>query len=78
MNERQSSKIKAFVLDESMYNSVFNDVRDYFLDDSIESKDVNHLAAERIALSKLYRAFKNLHRFKNDDRNSVKLKQVGL
>ena len=79
MNEEvKKSKINRFLKDEAMVDAVYGDIRDSFLEGKGQ-RDIQILAAERIAVDLLDIAWRRLDRHKDKDADlSPQLKQVGL
>ena len=76
-DELKTAKIQQFLNNEAMAEAVREVLIDSFL--SGTSKDVNYLAASRIAIDLLRDAWKDLGRFKENTKDaSMSLKQVGL
>ena len=70
MNEEKESKIKYFLGDSLMSEAVKEVMLKTFLEDS-QGSDVNTLAAERIAIKLLNKAFKNLENYKGRVENKL-------
>lgn len=78
MNEIKADKLKRFMLDETMSDAVYEVVQSAFLRGR-GLRDVQLLAAERLALDLLEDAWSELERFKpRENGESPPLKQVGL
>ena len=78
MNELKKEKIKRFLNDEVMAESVRDAITSSFLKPS-KVVDVNFLAASRIAIDLLGEAWKDLNKFKADkDKDIAVKKQVGI
>lgn len=78
MDEIQKNKLERFMMDEKMSNTVYLVLQDAFLRNKGQ-RDVQVLAAERIALDLLDNAWTELSKYKKVE-NSVApiLRQVGL
>lgn len=71
-------KVKQFVRNEAMSSAVYNVIQSSFLK-SKGQRDVQTLAAERLALELLEEAWRGLNKFKDDgDKKTPQLNQVGL
>ncbi len=78
MNDLEKSKLDRFVKDESMNKAVYSFIREAFLEPS-GTKDVQILAAERLAVDMLAEAWKQLGKFRETEDNPSKIQtQVGL
>jgi hypothetical protein len=79
MNEDlKISRIVEFVKDETTMNAVYEVLRDSFLTGKGQ-RDIQMLAAERLAIDLLDNAWRDLQKYKVDDKSSSpSLKQVGL
>ncbi len=78
MNDLQRSKIERFVKDEAMVDAVYELVKGYFLKFRGQ-RDVQVLAAERLALDFLGEAWKELEKFKDEkDKQSARPRQIGM
>jgi len=78
MSELQKEKIRRFLADPVMYETIRGVITRTFLKPKGE-ENVQLLAAERIAINLLEEAFKELERHKaEEDKDVNKLKQVGL
>ena len=76
-DDLKTAKIQQFLNNEPMAEAVKEAILESFL--SGNSKDVNYLAASRIAIDLLRDAWKDLGRFKENTKDaSMSLKQVGL
>jgi hypothetical protein len=78
IQEKKENLIK-FIRDERMSRTIKEFLKDCFLEES-NAKDVNLLAAERIAINLLAEAWKKLETYKNEetDEYSTSYKQIGL
>ena len=65
LNETQKEKIQRFLDDKLMSDAVYSVLLDSFLDDKVVN-DVNYLAASRISVIFLKRAWNQLESFKRE------------
>lgn len=65
MNPDKTERIKRFIVDERMAEAVKEVIQKSFL--KTQSKEVNYLAASRIALDLLEDAWKELLRYKEEE-----------
>jgi hypothetical protein len=78
MNETEKNKINRFMMDTVMSNSVYEVIRNAFLKNKGQ-RDLQILAAERIAIDLLEDAWKELLKFKSEkEQQTNEIKQVGL
>jgi len=78
LNSTQKDKIKRFLADKTMSNSVKEVLRESFLK-SQGNTDVYTLAAERLAVILLDQGFKELSKFANQtEKEEIVKTQVGL
>lgn len=79
MNEDlKINRIELFLRDAAMSQAVYEVIQKAFLT-SGGNKDVQYLAAERIAIDLLANAWKELSKYRRSvDKDPVELKQVGL
>lgn len=67
MNEQEIQKVKQFLGDRLMHDTIYKAIQDEFLSDSIV-KDVQVLAASRLSISFLKQAFKRMERYKKEEK----------
>lgn len=78
MNPEKIAKIERFIKDESMSQAVYEVIHNSFLKNKGQ-RDIQILAAERLAVDFLDNAWKDLSRYKDiEGDKSPPLKQVGL
>ncbi len=78
MNDTQKNKLERFMMDTVMSDSVYEVIRDSFLRNRGQ-RDLQILAAERIAIDLLNDAWKELTKFRSEKEQQVnEIKQVGL
>lgn len=78
MDETQKNKIKNFLSDQIMSDSVKKVILDTFLKPS-KDRDVQNLAASMIAVERLEEAWKELNRIKGEQRKENRENiQIGL
>lgn len=76
MNKQQEERIRQFVNDEALSDAIYQILRDAFLE-PLETRDVQVLAASRIALDMLPLAWKSLLKFKTES-EEIKGEKVNL
>ena len=77
MKNINEEKVKRFVRDEIMADSVFQIIQESFLKPRV-NKDVYYLAAKSLAIEFLEDARKDLNKYKNEEEETKVSKQVGL
>lgn len=78
MQQHKKEKLIRFLQDESMERAVYETLLDIFLRKN-ETGDVQVLASERIAITLLQEAWKELYKLKNEKKQEQReIKQVGL
>ncbi len=75
-NELKTAKIQQFLNDEAMSEAVKEELLYSFL--SGNSKDVQYLAASRIAIDLLKESWKDLQKYKQSQENVKTSDQIGL
>lgn len=76
INDLKTAKIQKFLNDEAMSEAVREAIQESFL--SGTSKDVNYLAASRIAIDLLKEAWKDLQKYQRKEDGAKNNQQVGL
>ena len=78
MNDITKNKLERFMMDTVMSDSVYEVIRDSFLRNRGQ-RDLQILAAERIAIDLLNDAWKELTKFRSEkEQQANEIKQVGL
>ena len=77
MKNINEEKVKRFVRDEIMADSVFQIIQESFLKSRV-NKDVYYLAAKSLAIEFLEDAKKDLNKYKSEEEETKVSKQVGL
>ena len=79
MNDLKKAKLERFMRDDQTAQFVYEVIRDSYLSDDTNEKDIQYLAGERIAVSLLNKAWKDLNKYKiESDSSPPQLRQVGL
>lgn len=75
LTKEKSAKIKYFLEDRIMSEAVKEVIINTFLEES-EAKDVNTLAAERIAIKLLNKAYKKLEDYRSVEKGKLKESEI--